>query len=203
MICPNCQTRTNNCSYCNLFISDETAEWYCKMCRYSLQGCKCDKRCDRCQRFGDHCVCRNIKEKTKILEELNDRNEHEKLMDYKAVVLEKGETAIPKGIKHDKGKNMLQLIPDEMIEGIGEILTFGATKYEKHNWRKGLPYDKVYGAMKRHLSKWHKGIVNDEETGKPHLWHAGCCLCFLITYEAHPETYKEFDDRFIYGESNA
>jgi hypothetical protein len=37
----------------------------------------------------------------------------------------------------------------------------------------------------RHLTAWwereNDGL--DEETGYSHLWHAGCCLMFLIAYE--------------------
>ena len=210
--CPKCgKTLTLNldsldyfCNDCSYGIKDSTIDAFEELTAdYAKHNCpKCKKKlnydltykgyyCDDCGIFADT-KCYRCGEPFTLNPEKNG-----------AYCITCNVDWVTKGVKHDKGKNMLQLIPDEMIEGIGEILTFGATKYEKHNWRKGLPYDKVYGAMKRHLSKWHKGIVNDEETGKPHLWHAGCCLAFLITYEAHPETYKEFDDRFIYGETNA
>lgn len=35
----------------------------------------------------------------------------------------------------------------------------------------------------RHLWTWWRGDNLDKETGKSHLWHAVCCLAFLITYE--------------------
>lgn len=102
------------------------------------------------------------------------------------------------GKKFDQGKVRLDLVPPEVTEAIGVILTFGANKYGDHNWRAGLNYSRVLGALKRHLLAFEKGEKLDEETGKPHLWHAACCLSFLISYEAHPEVYSEFDDLYYY-----
>jgi hypothetical protein len=31
---------------------------------------------------------------------------------------------------------------------------------------------------------WPEGRKDDAETGMSHLWHAACCLTFLISYEA-------------------
>lgn len=103
------------------------------------------------------------------------------------------------GDKYDKGKNRLDLVPPEVIEAVGRILTHGAVKYAPHNWQKGINYEKVYGAMQRHLQAFWRGELLDSESRLPHLWHAACNIAFLITYEAHPETYKQFDDRFVYG----
>lgn len=88
------------------------------------------------------------------------------------------------GTKKDEGKIRLDLIPPELLTSVGEILTFGAIKYSERNWEKGMKWGRVYGALMRHLWKWWKGEDLDDETGKSHLWHAGCCIAFLITYEA-------------------
>jgi hypothetical protein len=87
------------------------------------------------------------------------------------------------GVKYDVGKNRLDLIPPEVIFALGEILSFGAAKYDSRNWELGMDWGRVYGALQRHLWKWWNGENTDEETGKSHLWHAQCCLAFLITYE--------------------
>lgn len=106
------------------------------------------------------------------------------------------------GQKFDKGKNRLGLIPPEIIEAVGKILTHGANKYAPRNWQKGISYEKIYGAMQRHLQKFWNGEELDSESGLPHLDHAACNLAFLITYEAHPEQYFEFDDRYSYEKSD-
>ena len=51
------------------------------------------------------------------------------------------------------------------------------------NWEKGMKWGRVYGALMRHLWAWWRGEKADPETGMSHLWHAGCCIAFLITYE--------------------
>ena len=107
------------------------------------------------------------------------------------------------GDKYDKGKNRLGLIPPEIIEAIGRILTHGANKYAPRNWQKGISYEKIYGAMQRHLQKFWNGEKLDSESGLPHLDHAACNLAFLITYEAHPKQYSNYDDRYVYDKSNA
>jgi len=99
------------------------------------------------------------------------------------------------GEKHDQEKNRLDLIPPQVIEAVGDILTYGAVKYAPYNWFKGLKYSRVYGALQRHLNAWYRGEVNDLESGKPHLHHALCNITFLITYEHYKKRFKEFDDR--------
>jgi len=87
------------------------------------------------------------------------------------------------GIKYDQDKIRFELIPPELLIGVGEVLTFGAKKYSDRNWEKGMDWSRVYGALLRHLTAWWGGQDLDPETNKSHLWHAGCCLTFLMTYE--------------------
>lgn len=97
------------------------------------------------------------------------------------------------GRKDDSDKVRLELIPPELLFGVGDILTFGAKKYADRNWEKGMSWSRVFGALMRHMWCWWGGAQPtgknfvfgdlDTETGKSHLWHAGCCLAFLIAYE--------------------
>ncbi len=101
--------------------------------------------------------------------------------------LEKG------GVKYDHGKTRLELIPPELLFSVGEVLTYGAKKYKDRNWEVGMHWSRVFGALMRHLWAWWGGRGPtpksflfgdlDEETKFSHLWHAGCCLTFLIAYE--------------------
>lgn len=54
------------------------------------------------------------------------------------------------------------------------------------NWELGMNWSRVFGALMRHLWAWWNPFTSskDEETGMSHLWHAGACLAFLITYES-------------------
>ena len=87
------------------------------------------------------------------------------------------------GIKYDKGKPRMDLLPPELLTEVSKILTFGAEKYDSRNWEKGMDWGRVYGALQRHLWAWWKGEDTDEETRESHLAHAGCCIAFLIAYE--------------------
>lgn len=93
-------------------------------------------------------------------------------------------------IKHDSNKLRMDLIPPEAELALAEILTYGANKYADRNWEKGFEgglqanWDRIYGALRRHLLMYLLGERLDQESGKPHLWHALCCVAFLVTYEA-------------------
>ena len=87
--------------------------------------------------------------------------------------------------KFDTSKNRLDLIEPEFIEGIGRILTFGAEKYEAHNWKKaeGDDIDRIKGAALRHLMSYLKGDKLDSETDQSHLYHIACCIMFLDYFD--------------------
>lgn len=97
------------------------------------------------------------------------------------------------GFKKDEGKVRLELFPPEMIFAVSTILGFGAIKYPYRNWEHGMSWGRVFGALMRHLWAWWGGKQPtktnfafgdlDIETGCSHLWHAACCITFLVTYE--------------------
>ena len=95
--------------------------------------------------------------------------------------------------KLDQDKTRYDLIPPELLEGVGRVLTFGVAKYGARNWESGAEYGRIFAAMMRHLWAWWSGKECDRESGLSHLWHAGACLAFLITYAARGM--EEFDDR--------
>lgn len=100
---------------------------------------------------------------------------------------------IAEGRKDDSDKVAMDLIPPELLFAVGDILSFGAVKYGRHNWAQGMNWSRVFGALMRHMWAWYGGALPtkksflfgdlDAETGKSHLWHAGCCIAFLIAYE--------------------
>lgn len=101
------------------------------------------------------------------------------------------------GYKLDTGKLRYDLIPSDFLEGITYILTWACTRkdpppYPERNWEKGMKWSKVFAALMRHMWAWWKREPCDKESGKSHLWHAGACIAFLITYE---RTHPELDDR--------
>lgn len=87
------------------------------------------------------------------------------------------------GVKFDGEKPRYDLIAPEFLEGTAQVLTFGAAKYGERNWELGMAWHRPFAALMRHMWAWWRGENTDPETGMSHLWHAACCLCFLMAYE--------------------
>lgn len=113
-----------------------------------------------------------------------------KIHAIKADLIEANVKDIPvvPGTKHDTGKLRYDLMVWELVEGITAVLTYGAKKYAPHNWKhvKGRRW-RYFGALMRHLlTWWFKGEKLDQDTGLSHLFHAGCCLGFLVWCDQNP-----------------
>lgn len=95
--------------------------------------------------------------------------------------------------KFDADKAPYHLIAPELLEAVARVLAFGAKKYAARNWENGMAWHRPFSACMRHLWSWWagKGPTTqsflfgeiDAETGFSHLWHAACCIMFLIAYE--------------------
>ena len=87
---------------------------------------------------------------------------------------------ITDGLKHDGGKPRLDLVPPEIIEAVGTVMTHGAEKYGEASYKDVEP-KRYRAALMRHICKWLKephGI--DEDSKLPHLWHIACNVAFLL-----------------------
>lgn len=106
---------------------------------------------------------------------------------------ENNEESKPKkdlALRYNEGKPRLSLIEPDFILGLGEVLTFGATKYKAHNWKKGMYTSFIIDSLMRHLMKFINKEDIDSESKLKHLDHIACNLMFLRHYAG-----TEFDDR--------
>jgi hypothetical protein len=91
------------------------------------------------------------------------------------------------GRKYDYGKLRWGLLPNAAVREVLKVLMRGAEKYDVGNW-KHVPDAKrrYYEATMRHMTAWWDsgGQEPDPEWGLSHLAHAGCCLLFLLWFEA-------------------
>lgn len=87
------------------------------------------------------------------------------------------------GRKDDQGKAPYHLLAPEYLDAAAQVLAFGAAKYAPRNWEKGMDWSRPFSALMRHMWAWWRGETKDPETGFSHLWHAACCIMFLVAYE--------------------
>lgn len=102
---------------------------------------------------------------------------------------------VTKGKKNDKGKPSLTLIPGEAILAMGIALTYGADKYGRYNFRKGVQHSRLLDAAMRHLNAILRGEEIDEESGNHHLWHAMASLAMLEWMRVNR---PDLNDMYVY-----
>lgn len=107
-----------------------------------------------------------------------DQSREEVIMDTREEIL------LTAGHKDDDGKTQWSAMSWFVLDEVAEVMTYGAIhKYDKHNWRKGMQYTRLWDAAQRHMKAWVTGEEADPETGKSHLAHAICCISMLRDLE--------------------
>lgn len=96
------------------------------------------------------------------------------------------------GQKADGGKVRMDLLDPYAMEQLAAVLTFGASKYDSHNWRGGIKFSRILAALLRHIFAFIRGEDLDPESGLPHIAHAMCCCMFILGLSHKPEC----DDRY-------
>lgn len=87
------------------------------------------------------------------------------------------------GTKYDGDKPIMSLLPFEALREVAKILTFGAKKYDAHNWRKGMRWSRIESALLRHYERYAMGEDIDPESGLLHTAHLACNALFLLSYQ--------------------
>lgn len=85
------------------------------------------------------------------------------------------------GSKHDSGKPLMGAVPPNALLAVAKVLTFGAEKYGRDNWRQVENAETRYlDAALRHINAHQRGEAVDPESGESHLAHAVCSLMFML-----------------------
>ena len=91
------------------------------------------------------------------------------------------EDAPTTGSKHDSGKPLMGAVPPNALLAVAKVLTFGAEKYGRDNWRQVESAETRYlDAALRHINAYQRGEAVDPESGESHLAHAVCSLMFML-----------------------
>lgn len=89
------------------------------------------------------------------------------------------------GNKRDSGKPLMGAVPPNALLAVAQVLTFGAEKYGRDNWRQvDSAYTHYMDVALRHINAYQRGEAVDPESGESHLAHAVCSLMFMLELQS-------------------
>jgi hypothetical protein len=86
------------------------------------------------------------------------------------------------GVKNDQGKVPLSILSAESLMAEARAFEYGAKKYARNNYKKGMDWSRIIDAAMRHIVAFNNREDFDDESKLNHLWHAKACLAMLIYY---------------------
>jgi len=93
----------------------------------------------------------------------------------------------------DKPKLSYMLDFPAAIEAWTRVMEAGAEKYERNNWKNGMPITEMENSLLRHLTAFHNCENNDPEIKQNHMANIMFNAAAIIE---HMKRYgDEFDDR--------
>lgn len=96
-------------------------------------------------------------------------------------------------LRYNQGKLKWALVDFKSLEGLVEVLEYGANKYAPDNWKKGMPVKEVAESLMRHLFAFLDGEDVDPESGCRHISHVMCnamFIEFILREKAHYDNRK-------------
>lgn len=108
-----------------------------------------------------------------------------------------------KGLKNDQDKPAWDLLPWAELSEVVKVLTFGAKKYKKDNWKHVKDgQSRYFSAAMRHLAAIESGERLDSETGLDHHAHAACSILFAFWHSRENRKKRANDDGPNYGDGS-
>ena len=98
---------------------------------------------------------------------------------FEQALRENEEKDAQQALRYNQGKLQWSLVDFDSLEGLVRVLEYGAQKYSKDNWKKGMPVTQVTESLMRHLFAFLRGEDVDPESGCRHISHVMCNTMFL------------------------
>lgn len=98
-------------------------------------------------------------------------------------------------MRFNDGKPEWSLVHFKSLLPLVRVLEFGAKKYERDNWKKPMPREKILESAMRHLTAMMDGEILDKESNQLHAGHILCNMMFWIYQldREHEETVEFFE----------
>lgn len=105
----------------------------------------------------------------------------------------KKSTKNSEGKKKDQGKAPIHMCPEEALIGMAEGFGYGAIKYDRFNYRKGLAFTRLTDSLIRHCLAFTRNEDIDEESK---LHHTKLILANAAMLEFMRINHPDLDDRY-------
>lgn len=92
-----------------------------------------------------------------------------------------------KALRYNEGKEKWSLVHFKSLIPLVEVLEFGAKKYSKDNWKKGLDLEEITESMFRHLISIMDGEKLDKESNLHHMGHIMANAMFYIYFDKNED----------------
>lgn len=84
-----------------------------------------------------------------------------------------------KALRYNVGKPQLSLVDLGCLEPCAHVLEYGATKYSRDNWKKGMKVSTILDSLLRHIADLQQGKIIDAESQQLIIGHIQCNALFL------------------------
>ncbi len=84
-----------------------------------------------------------------------------------------------KAERYNKGKPEYSLLDFQCLKPCVDVLSFGAKKYSRDNWKNGMPREQIFDSLLRHIGALLGGEELDPESGLSHIGHIQANALFL------------------------
>lgn len=104
---------------------------------------------------------------------------YERILNRNGVQVDFSKIIENKTIKNDDGKTQYSDLPVKTLRSVAKAFNYGAKKYSKFNYTKGLEWLRYTDACQRHMESWKEFEDIDPESTNHHIDHAIASLMML------------------------